>query len=115
MIFVPTGILLQKQNMDIATLIKLQKSVLLMMMIHWNSFLDLQVLKLVKANVHLKMEHVDLGRSIIAQNCAIYTTAMDVVISLINEKKMTTLFLDMFVLFAGQLKMTAHVPKMSEN
>ena len=61
------------------------------------------------------MEHVDLGRSIIAQNCAIYTTAMDVVISLINEKKMTTLFLDMFVLFAGQLKMTAHVPKMSEN
>ena len=80
-----------------------------------NSFLDWQVLKIVKANVCLKVEYVDLGHLIITQNCVTYMTAMDVVISLINEKKMTTLFLDMFVLFAGQLKMTAHVPKMSEN
>ena len=104
--------------MDIAILIQIQKSVLLMMRMGifcQNSFLDLQVLKLVRANVRLEMEHVDLGLLITAQNYAIYTTAMDVVISLINEKKMTTLFLDIFVLFVGQLKMIAHVPKMSES
>ena len=103
--------------MDIATLIQIQKSVLLMMTMGifcQNSFLDWQVRKIVKANVHLKVEYVDLGHLIIAQNCVIYTTAMDVVISLINEKKMTTSFLDMFVLFAGLLKMIAHVPKKSE-
>ena len=60
------------------------------------------------------LENVDLGLLIITQICVIYTTSMDVVISLINEKKTTTLFLDIFVLFAGRLKMTAHVTKKSE-
>ena len=55
------------------------------------------------------LENVDLGLLIIAQVCVIYMTAMDVAINLIKEKKMTTSFLDTFVLFVGQQKMNVHV------
>ena len=60
------------------------------------------------------MENVDLGLLIIVQVCVIYMTVMDAAINLINEKKMTTSFLDIFVPFAGQLKMTVHVTRKSE-
>ena len=57
---------------------------------------------------------MDLGLLMEAEICATCMTAMDVAINSTIVCQMTISFLDTFAQIVGQLKMTAHVPKMSE-
>ena len=57
---------------------------------------------------------MDLGLLMEAEICATCMTAMDVAINSTNECLMKISFPDTFAQIVGQLKMTAHVPKMSE-
>ena len=57
---------------------------------------------------------MDLGLLMETEICATCMTAMDVAINSTNECQMMISFLDTFAQIVGQLKMTAHVPKMSE-
>ena len=57
---------------------------------------------------------MDLGLLMEVDFCATCMTAMDVAINSTKECLMKILFLDTFAQIVGQLKMTAHAPKMSE-
>ena len=57
---------------------------------------------------------MDLGLLMEAEICATCMTVMDVAINSTIEFLMTISFLDTFAQIVGQLRMTAHAPKMSE-